>query len=340
MTDISLKNLPEVFTDQTPASLNRQLLRANRPIVFRRFCRHWPVVKAAVQSEIAVFDYLRSSYANVPVTVCIAPASERGRIFYNTAMTGFNFSANLESFDTFVRLISNESHSHAPRAVYMPSTDVSKWFPGLDKENNVGLDDLSPIKLIWIGNQTRIAAHYDATPNLACCIAGRRRFTLFPPEQIANLYPGPLEFAPGGQEISLVDFANPDYSKFPKFATALEQSIVVELEPGDALFLPAMWWHHVEGLEKVNILYTHWWKSSSRLTGRPSNALLHSIMSLRGLPKEQREAWQAIFNYYVFNPDLEDLEKIPPQARAMLDVPLSDDVLIKIKKLLSGRLDG
>ena len=41
-------------------------------------------------------------------------------------------------------------------------------------------------------------------------VAGRRRFTLFPPEQVANLYIGPLDLTPAGQPVSLVDQAQPD----------------------------------------------------------------------------------------------------------------------------------
>lgn len=328
----------DVVTGYDANNIGAEILESKRPLVLKGFCRDWPLVAAAATSDVAVLDYIRSNYARVPVTTCIVPAEDEGRVFYNADMSGFNFSANLETFDTFIKFLLNESHSPRPRGVYMPSTDVAKWFPGLDQHNHAGLDHLSPIKLMWIGNQTKVAAHYDFTSNLACCVAGRRRFTLFAPDQVANLYPGPLDFAPGGQEVSLVDFAKPDLVRFPRFANAMQAALVAELTPGDALFLPGMWWHHVEGLDAVNILYTHWWREAPAFLGKPTNALLHAVMSLRGLSPEQREAWRHLFDYYVFNRDAEDLANIPENARRFLALPPDETEIRKLRADLAAKL--
>jgi len=94
------------------------------------------------------------------------------------------------------------------------------------------------IESIWLGNRTCIAPHFDNTENLACVVGGRRRFTMFPPEQIRNLYVGPLDLTPAGQPISLVDVRNPDLSRFPRFAEALAAAEVAELAPGDCRLHP------------------------------------------------------------------------------------------------------
>jgi len=60
---------------------------------------------------------------------------------------------------------------------------------------------------------------------------GRRRFTLFPPEQIANLYVGPLDFAPTGAAMSMVNLRNPDFARHPRFKEALAATQVAELGP-------------------------------------------------------------------------------------------------------------
>ena len=90
----------------------------------------------------------------------------------------------------------------------MASTSIEKWLPGFSQDNDIILDREDVLGSIWIGNRCRIAAHFDLPSNIACCAVGRRTFTLFPPDQIANLYPGPIDFAPGGQPISTVDLKN------------------------------------------------------------------------------------------------------------------------------------
>ena len=57
-----------------------------------------------------------------------------------------------------------------------------------------------------------------------------RRFTFFPPEQLENLYVGPIDFSPAGQPISLVDILNPDYAKFPKYKNAEDAALFADLE--------------------------------------------------------------------------------------------------------------
>lgn len=322
-----------------PGQLSGAILDSIEPLILKGFGSEWPMVKAGESSSANALRYLEKFYSGIPITTCYGEPDTRGRVFYNPDMTGFNFISKRQPLQAFIQEFLTHCGNPNPPTLYIPSTDITRWFPDLDKENSAQIDELDPIKLIWVGNRTRIAAHYDFPKNIACCIAGRRRFTLFPPAQVKNLYPGPLEFAPGGQEISLVDFDHPDLEKFPRFREAMACAQVAELEPGDALFLPGMWWHHVEGLDDINILYTHWWRDSPAFLGRPTNAMLLAILSLRNLSEEQRNAWRELFDYYVFNPDVENLENIPPAARAMLELPLSELEARKLRAELLKRLN-
>jgi hypothetical protein len=149
-------------------------------------------------------------------------------------------------------------------------------------------------------------------------VAGRRRFTLFPPDQAANLYPGPLEPTPGGQAVSLVDFRKPDLDRFPRFASAMAAAQVADLEPGDVLVYPALWWHQVEALEPFNVLVNYWWNDAPTFLDTPQTTLLHALLSLRDRPEHEKAGWKALFDYYVFGPAERAGAHLPEAARGPL----------------------
>jgi hypothetical protein len=172
---------------------------------------------------------------------------------------------------------------------------------------------------MWICNRAEVATHNDELENIACVVAGRRRFTLFPPEAIGDLYMGPFELTPGGTPISMVHVSEPDHERFPRFSSALAQAQVAELSPGDVLYIPYQWYHHVAALEPVNILVNYWWDAARQDLGSPWDALLHGVVALRELPRDQRRAWKAMFDHYVFEFNGPAGEHLPSDIRGVLD---------------------
>ncbi len=173
--------------------------------------------------------------------------------------------------------------------------------------------------------------------NIACVVAGHRRVILFPPEQLPNLYVGPLDFTPAGQPISLVDLSAPDYERFPKFREAVKTAQMSVLEPGDAIIVPSMWWHHMEALDAFNVLVNYWWRSSPSYMGPPLSALQHAMLGLRDLPEAQRKQWRELFDFYVFNPEPDNFEHIPEAARGVLN-PIDEHTARQIRKMLRDKL--
>ena len=192
---------------------------------------------------------------------------------------------------------------------------------------------------IWLGNRTRVAAHFDVPDNLACVVAGHRKFTLFPPDQLENLYIGPVDFTPAGQSISLVDFSDPDLDRFPKFEAAMRNAYLADMQPGDALFIPSMWWHHVESFDNLNVLINYWWRQSPSFMGTPADVLTHAFLSLRDLPPEQRSAWKGIFEHYIFDADETTAEHIPADKRGVLS-PLDDMTARKIASRAAAQVES
>ncbi|WP_432381146.1 cupin-like domain-containing protein [Duganella sp. P38] len=299
-------------------ALPDDILAATTPLVLRGLVADWPLVRAARQSAHAADAYLRRFYRDATVLATSAPPATGGRIFYNDDLSGFNFSAQMVRFDQVLDALRAHLDHPQPPTLYVGSTTVDTCLPGMRGENDLNFGARDPLASIWIGNRTCVPAHYDLPDNLACVAAGRRRFTLFPPEQLKNLYIGPLDFTPAGQSVSLVDPQAPDLARFPRYAEALAQAQTALLEPGDALFIPSMWWHQVEGLEPFNILINYWWRQSPAWMDTPFNTLLQALLTLRELPPAQRAAWQEMFRHYVFDSDGSEAAHIPPAARGVL----------------------
>ena len=321
-----------------PGVLTDALLTSTEPLVLRGLVARWPLVRAAIASFDSADAYLRRFYRDATVTAMLGAPDINGRFFYNQDLTGFNFAPVRARLDAVLAELRGHLRDEQPPAIYVGSTTIDTCLPGLRAENDIALGNRDALASIWIGNRTRIAAHYDLPDNVACVAAGRRRFTLFPPEQVDNLYIGPLDLTPAGQPISLVDFHQPDLNRFPKFAEAMRHARVAELAPGDALFIPSMWWHHIEALSPFNVLVNYWWRQSPDYMDTPINALMHALMSVRDLPPEQRRAWQGLFNRYVFEADDETAAHIPPHARGVLN-PLDDAAVRALRAQLLKRMN-
>jgi len=152
--------------------------------------------------------------------------------------------------------------------------------------------------------------------NIGCVVAGRRRFTVFPPEQTSNLYVGPLDLTPAGAPVSMVSVTAPEFERFPRFREALANGLVADLEPGDAIYIPYLWWHHVESLERFNVLVNYWWNPAPAGLGAPFDSIFHGMMAIGGLPANQRKAWRALFDHYVFRLDGDPAEHLPAARQA------------------------
>lgn len=331
------RNVREVVVDQA-GQLPAEVHGSSEPILLRGLVRQWPIVRAAEDSPSAVETYLRRFYEGASVNAVYGEPGHRGRLFYNEDLSGFNFQAVPARLDKVLDDIRGQSHADDPAGVYMGSTSVDKVLPGFRSENDIELEGIDPLVFIWMGNRSRIAAHHDLPDNIACCAAGRRRFTLFPPGEIANLYPGPIDFTPAGQTISMVDFDEPDFDRFPRFRKALEQAQLAELEPGDALYIPSMWWHHVEGQNDLNVLVNYWWRPVPAFMDTPANVLEYALLALRDLPSKDREAWRSVFDFYIFDYKKESVEHIPENRRGML-APMDEMSARRLRAQLLRKLN-
>lgn len=277
-----------------------EIVPAGRPVVLRGIVAHWPAVAAARRSNAALGEYLARFDRGRPLGAMVGPPRIKGRLFYNDDLSGFNFRRQSVKLQGAFEFLLRAEREAEPPSFAIQSAQVWNNLPGFEAENTMPLLGAEVEPRVWIGNRVIVAAHHDPSENIACVVAGRRRFTLFPPEQIGNLYMGPMEKTPAGTTISMVDFDHPDPAAHPRFADAMAAALTVDLEPGDALYIPYMWWHHVRSLDSINMLVNYWWGAPKVDKSHPTDALLHAMLAIRALPDAHRRAWRAHFDHYVF----------------------------------------
>lgn len=312
-------SLPEVrsLDGVDAARFEQDVESVYEPAVLRQLVSGWPAVAAARRSSSEVSDYLRTRDNGSRVRAFLGHDGIDGRYFYQPDVEGFNFTPAETTLSNLLTTLGNGSDAH--RSIYMGSTPTSRMLPAFDGENPLRIAaERGGDPRMWIGNASRVAAHYDESDNIACVVSGRRRFILFPPDQVANLYVGPLDRTVAGQPISMVDLDNPDFERFPKFRQALEHAVVADLEPGDAIYIPALWWHAVQATGDLNVLVNYWWNAGPADAGSPMHALGHGLLTISHLPEEKRRAWRVLFDHYVFQLNGDPAAHIPPAAHGII----------------------
>ena len=91
--------------------------------------------------------------------------------------------------------------------------------------------------------------HYDVMDNVLAQVTGRKRVVLYPPQDADYMYMV-------GDKSAVLDIDEPDLVKYPLFRHA--RGFECFLEPGDVLYIPALWFHNVVSLDfsvAVNVFW-------------------------------------------------------------------------------------
>jgi hypothetical protein len=297
-------------------SFPEELLASRRPAILRGAAKDWSFVREASKSDEAAVAYLDRFYNGTPVNTVVAPPSEQGRLFYRPDSKELNYRDAPQLLSNVLKGLLQQKDAREPVGIAMQAVSAADCLPGLEEENPNRLVPEGTPARVWIGNCVTVAPHFDVADNLACVMAGRRRFILFPPEQTPNLYPGPMDATPANVPISMVSLDEPEIDRFPRYREALDAALVAELEPGDALYIPYMWWHGVQSLGPFNVLMNYWWNRDEVSARHPYGALLHLAYVLFGdMPSEQRKAWRALYDHYVFQIGGDPMDAFPPAQR-------------------------
>ncbi len=291
----------------------------NEPAVLRGVADAWPIVRRARESAQSLADYIAGFGEKTPVKAFVGDEDVGGRFFYSDDLLGFNFERREFTLGELLARLIDLADESAPESIYAGAIPLRANLAALAAQNEIALLDpaIERLTSIWIGNRARTAPHWDLPQNIAVVVGGERTFTLFPPEQLPNLYVGPLDVTLAGQPVSLVDLAHPDLERYPRFREALSLAQTARLAPGDAIYIPSMWFHHVESHDALGVLVNYWWRTAEPYMFTPLLTLLHGLLSIRDLPEREREIWRGMFDHYLFQTEGEPMAHVPEEARGV-----------------------
>jgi lysine-specific demethylase 8 len=244
----------ESIEQPTLGEFRTRYVDRERPVVLRGAIREWPLFRTWTP------EYLKSVLGARPVKVARSP--DGGEYF--DPETGVDYVRDfILPFDQFVdRVFAKDS----TEKLYLLQASLTE-FPELAGE--VVAPDYPPRPILfqnlWIGSGGNITrCHYDMQDNLLAQVVGRKRVTLFPSRDLWRMYPR----SPFGNKsnFSRVDVERPDFGRFPRFRDV--PALETQLEPGDMLYIPIHWFHHVVSVD-ASVSLNYWWQPRRRQSLRP-----------------------------------------------------------------------
>jgi hypothetical protein len=139
--------------------------------------------------------------------------------------------------------------------------------------------------------------------------------------------------------VSLAAGAAADDSRYPLVHEIADRALIAELHPGNALYLPKLWWHQVESTAAFNALVNYWWDAFSSGPDAPYTSMLLSMITIAERPPAERAAWKAFFEHYVFRSNAHPLAHLPADRHGVLG-PLQPTNYRRIRALVMRLLRG
>ena len=239
-------------------------------------------------------------------------------------MAAFNFTRRPAGLSATVdRLLELADAPDAP-AIFLESMSGQAYLPEFAAAHRMPLLDAGAEPRIWIGNAVKVNTHFDLAYNIACVAGGRRRFTLFPPEQVANLYIAPLDFTPSGAPVSLVQLTNPDHARFPRLCRSTapraaggartRRRVVHSLR----LVAPR---RIADAIQRAGELLV---ERRARLRRAPRRVAARAAHASAICRADQRAVWAELFQQLVFTDPEQALAHLPATQRGMLAPPSAE----------------
>lgn len=209
---------------------HRRFRAANRPVLLPNFARNWPALgKWSMR-------WLAEHYGQVSVRAMVGrdqdPDYDRNHEAHTQELTLGEFIARVEeepeSNDFYVVARDGVMRSDAFASLHHDITPPQGFFTR----------SVPPATALWLGPAGTITPlHHDQSDILFTQLFGRKRVRLISPSESAV-----AEQARG--------LYGPELSSFSTHAQLREVRVhELMLEPGDTLFIPFGWWHHITAMD-------------------------------------------------------------------------------------------
>src|SRR3954463_12462719 len=170
-----MSNKIEEVSNISIEEFHNEVVPNGKPLVIRGLVSDWPIVQAGKAGATEFCNYIKRFDRGYEVNTVYGPPSIKGRIFYNRDMSGLNCKMGQAKISTSLDYLLEHIDDNPSPTLAMQSVVIPSFLSGIQQENILKL--LSPFvePRIWIGGRVTVAAHYDPSENIACCLAGRRR---------------------------------------------------------------------------------------------------------------------------------------------------------------------
>ena len=213
---------PSADALRDPEIFQAEVMARCEPAVLRGAARDWPMLSGATTPSAAldgVVAQLRRFDSGKLAEVFVGKPEIGARYTYDATLAGFNFERSSVPFGEALTRILDSAADPGRTSMYMGSMTAETYFPGIEETTRLPFVPPAVRPRFWVGHASTVACHYDTMDNVACVAAGRRRFTLFPPDAIRDLYVGPIDHTLAGQPISLAVGSEPGDPRFPASKT-------------------------------------------------------------------------------------------------------------------------
>lgn len=272
LLDLTLQQLLQTQKDCSPNTVERISGPPSRLKLTESRSQNFPAIFTDATSHFRAHaqwnsEYFRKVMGEDQVTVAMTPNGLADSIIGEYFVQPFQRGCKMEEMLDWLK-----TPDHDIRYLQLQNGSLNLEFQALKGDvdaagpewaNDVFGDDC--LTNIWIGNHmSTTSLHHDPYENIYCQILGCKKFTLFPPQEYHMMqekrYVGAHYALEDGRFVLRKD--EPENTVPWLTLPASRIGLEVILQPGETLYLPALWFHQVEQIdndEGMCVAVNYWW---------------------------------------------------------------------------------